>query len=1307
MAAAPRQRRTSSATDAPTLRPRKGDDLLLRPFQREDVDFIKRNNYRVLVANAPGTGKAQPLDAKVLTSTGWTSIGALRVGDKVIDPDGGTAEVLGVFPQGVKKVYRVTVAGGGSTECCAEHLWTVQTNRDKRTKRSRTLTLSALRASGLERLATAKNPWSSAKYFLPSAVPADFAPVDDHDLPLDPYLLGVILGDGSVSAAGNSVGFTSADKDIVEAVRHALPRGVALKEHTRSKYGWRISRETGSQRNTVRAALEYIGVFGKKAEDKGVPGAYLHASQGVRLALLRGLLDTDGDCGKGYATFNTSSPQLAADVAFLVGSLGGFTTTTSRVPTYWHKGEKRTGRIAYRVRIRIGVCPFSLARKATQWRPSLVARGIKAVEYARDAECVCIAVSSKRNLYITDDFIVTHNTPTALGCINGDRAKLTPTLIVCPASVVTNWCREARKWVPGAVIHAIADMATPMPKRKVDVFVTSWSLLPMRYLEILALKPQFIIADECFPAGTRVRTVDGDVCIEDVLPGDRIFCQDSTGHLVQRRVLSVTARALTKYLVRVTHEGGSFVCTGDHKVFTREDGYVAAKDLVGKHVSLLREDVPSPASDADDVLPKVLDAKNRRPEAGFPRNQNLLGVREQFLDQGFIEATLLLPPLLGGEHESSGQDACSDVRMVLLAVRRSLHEPEEVLRYPLLCEVAHDASPHQRGSSSLDSEVCRDAQGSAAPRRSGEDAKEQPDERPRGARASKAQTCREDVPVERREWQDHSGTGGSCQGAEPPDGAPHPNEGRTASFSESAAVLQGGRGVPRHPRGVRGRRENALHEEVEVLGRSEDARLGASRVVRVEVLQRGSACRSPERRGQGEVVYDLEVEEHHNFVADSVVVANCHLAKNADALRTQALSIIAKRAPHMILLSGTPLVNRPAELETIKGLFGQEDEVPMIRRHLEDVLPEIPPKMRSVLPVQLRPKDEGEYRKAEKDFADWLEMELQRRMSQGEALAAAERALAAEALVKTGYLRRLLGLAKVPAAVDWISRAVRVGEPVVVFCEHQEVVARLRTLLTKQRIRHVTIDGGTGRKQRQLAIDTFQAGLVPVFIGTKAAKEGITLTRGRNLLFIERYFTSADEEQAEDRIRRFGQKYPTTIWFLHAEETLDTRLSEIIETKRKLVDETIGSADIEESEEAAVLELISAWHENAAKPHQPTSQATDLGLGKPLPPLPSPNECYRLLFRPPRWTKAAAKAWSAMHGFRPTEIHAVDAGIQVGVLPLDRFVPGKFHRVAISADIVATLGVRRPVAGAKKAPTRPKARSTRSSGAPSQRIGRR
>ena len=408
-----------------------------------------------------------------------------------------------------------------------------------------------------------------------------------------------------------------------------------------------------------------------------------------------------------------------------------------------------------------------------------------------------------------------------------------------------------------------------------------------------------------------------------------------------------------------------------------------------------------------------------------------------------------------------------------------------------------------------------------------------------------------------------------------------------------------------------------------------------------------------------------------------IIADEAHYAKGGeDTLRGQALAILARRTPHMILLSGTPLVNRPAELETIKALFGTQ-EVPMIRRILEDVLPEIPPKTRSLLRVRMRPKDEADYRKAQKEFAEWLEEELARRLSAGEARAAAERALAAEALTKTGYLRRLVGLAKVPAAIDWISKAVRVGEPVVVFCEHQEVVSRLQRFLTKQRIRHVTIDGGTGRKQRQAAIDAFQNGLCPVFIGTKAAKEGITLTRGRNLLFVERYFTSADEEQAEDRIRRFGQAHPTTVWFLHANDTLDDRLQEIIETKRKLVAEHIGSATIEDTEEEAVLELIAAWHENAAKHHQPNAEATDLGLGKPLPPLPSASEVLRLSFKPGRWNESSARAWATMHGYKPSAVVVKEGIVRVNVVPLDRFIPGEFRTVQVSADISAVVGDRK------------------------------
>lgn len=419
-----------------------------------------------------------------------------------------------------------------------------------------------------------------------------------------------------------------------------------------------------------------------------------------------------------------------------------------------------------------------------------------------------------------------------------------------------------------------------------------------------------------------------------------------------------------------------------------------------------------------------------------------------------------------------------------------------------------------------------------------------------------------------------------------------------------------------------------------------------------------------------------------------LIVDEAHFAKNEETLRSQALRLLSKNAPHLVLLTGTPLINNEREIEVLRSLFGTEDP-PMVRRLLEDVAKDIPPKTRSSIPVELRPKDRADYRKAEEDFESWLEKELESRMEQGEAVAAAHRALAAEALVKIGYLRRLLGRAKVHAAAEWISRAVLLGEAVVVFCEHQEPLKLLQKSLRKQRIGFVTVEGSTSPKARLEAVDEFQAGKVPVFIGTKAAKEGITLHRGRHLLFLERFFTSADEEQAEDRIRRIGQKYPTTIWFLHGVGTIDDRLSQIIETKRRLVRNVIGSADVGESEEGAVVDLLSSWGSHVKSKSDPTT----LGLSRSLPSLPSPAIVCSLMFGAERWSQKSAQIWAKMNGYHAVKVYSTGKVVRVENHNPALFQRGSFYAVPLANDIQAILGTRKPLRRSTRSSTKRRTRA--------------
>lgn len=410
----------------------------------------------------------------------------------------------------------------------------------------------------------------------------------------------------------------------------------------------------------------------------------------------------------------------------------------------------------------------------------------------------------------------------------------------------------------------------------------------------------------------------------------------------------------------------------------------------------------------------------------------------------------------------------------------------------------------------------------------------------------------------------------------------------------------------------------------------------------------------------------------------TVIADEAHYAKNPSSLRAQALHHLSRHTKGLLLLTGTPIINTQHEMGVLTTLLRSENP-PMVRRLLEDVAPEVPRKERSYLYTDLPFSFAKQYNKAENDFEDWLRKEKEKLVGEGMAEAEIERILAAEALAKVGYLRRLAGVAKVHAASLWIAKAVRLGEPVVVFCEHQAVLRALEKRLRKQRIRHTIVEGKTSSKKRQEAVDAFQRHDYPVFVGTKAAKEGITLTAARHLLFVERFFTSSEEEQAEDRIRRIGQTHATTIWFLHGVGTIDDRLDTIVRGKRRIVRTAIGAKDIQDTPTGNVTSLLRAWDDHAS-PDKTLSIRSD----EDLPPLPQPKVVQSIVFSGSRWKPSTAASWCKMNGYPAYKCERLKGRLRVHSVPINRFHKGDFKKVLVARDIALITGKRLSAANERK-----------------------
>ena len=391
--------------------------LVYDPLPAESPELIPGllpESGTAAIVGETDTGKAQPLDAKVLTPSGWTLMGLLQVGDELASHDGVASSVVAVHPRGMRQVYRVTFTDGRSTEACAEHLWAVEhPNWFRPSRGTGKRTQSA--HNGPKLLTTQQlselSPSYKRRIYIPVPDRLDFGTTTH--LPIDPWLLGMLIGDGSLT--GGTPEFTTSDDHIVRRAEQAVDAWLEVHKKPSSRYTYSITRRKKSGHpNTLKASLDALGLTGCRSWEKAIPERYMKANRAAREELLTGLIDTDGYVDKsGVISVTTTSPTLADQIVYLARSVGGVTRLSSKMGSYRKAGISKRTRLAYTITIwhpfhnHIVSLPHKVARLRSSRRRRPIA--VRSVVASRVVETQCITVSHPRGLYITDDFIVTHN----------------------------------------------------------------------------------------------------------------------------------------------------------------------------------------------------------------------------------------------------------------------------------------------------------------------------------------------------------------------------------------------------------------------------------------------------------------------------------------------------------------------------------------------------------------------------------------------------------------------------------------------------------------------------------------------------------------------------------------------------------------------------------------------------------------------------------------------------------------------------------------------------------------------------------
>ncbi|WP_148479855.1 DEAD/DEAH box helicase [Parabacteroides johnsonii] len=329
--------------------------------------------------------------------------------------------------------------------------------------------------------------------------------------------------------------------------------------------------------------------------------------------------------------------------------------------------------------------------------------------------------------------------------------------------------------------------------------------------------------------------------------------------------------------------------------------------------------------------------------------------------------------------------------------------------------------------------------------------------------------------------------------------------------------------------------------------------------------------------------WTLKDVEFHNTIKlfKSVIIDESHKVKSTATQQTKFCKGIASGKEYIILLTGTPVVNKPKDLVAQLGIMDRMIDMGgwkgfmlrycsgpnqasnlkelnyklwkhcFFRREKSKVLTQLPDKVRQIVTCEIT--NRKEYLDAERDLIDYLKRYKE---ADDEKI---QKSLKGEVMVRIGILKDITARGKLKEVIDFVKDFRENGKKIILFCNLHEIVDRLLAAFPSA----VCVTGRQDMQEKQASVDAFQKNPKTdvIICSIKAASAGITLTAASDVAFIELPWTYADCDQAESRAHRIGQKDSVNCYYLLGRRTIDQKLYRIIEEKKHISNAVLGAED--------------------------------------------------------------------------------------------------------------------------------------------------